>query len=87
MSGAWALRSAGAQLVPVLLDEEGLHVVVGIDTCPDARIAYVTPSHRFPLEVMMSLSGWLLLLDWARRADAGTERARVFPVHQDQLVS
>jgi GntR family transcriptional regulator/MocR family aminotransferase len=65
-----ALRSAGAQLVPVPLDQEGLRVAVGIDTCSDARMAYVTPSHQFPLGVTMSLSRRLALLDWARRADA-----------------
>src|SRR4051794_27308303 len=65
-----ALRSAGAQLVPVPLDQEGLRVAAGIDKCPDARMAYVTPSHQFPLGVTMSLSRRLALLDWARRADA-----------------
>jgi GntR family transcriptional regulator/MocR family aminotransferase len=56
--------------VPVPLDREGLRVAVGIDTCPDARMAYVTPSHQFPLGVTMSLGRRLALLDWARRADA-----------------
>jgi GntR family transcriptional regulator/MocR family aminotransferase len=65
-----ALRSAGAELVPVPLDQEGLRVAVGIDTCANARMAYVTPSHQFPLGVTMSLSRRLALLDWARRADA-----------------
>jgi GntR family transcriptional regulator/MocR family aminotransferase len=65
-----ALRSAGVQLVPVPLDQEGLRVAVGIDKCPDARMAYVTPSHQYPLGVTMSLSRRLALLDWARRADA-----------------
>jgi GntR family transcriptional regulator / MocR family aminotransferase len=65
-----ALRSAGAQLVPVPLDQDGLRVAVGVELCPDARMAYVTPSHQFPLGVTMSLSRRLALLDWARRADA-----------------
>jgi GntR family transcriptional regulator / MocR family aminotransferase len=65
-----ALCSAGAQLVPVPIDQEGLRVAVGIDKCPDARIAYVTSWHQFPLGVTMSLSRRLALLDWARRADA-----------------
>ena len=65
-----ALRSAGAQLVPVPLDREGLRVAVGIDTCAGARMAYVTPSHQYPLGVTMSLSRRLALLDWARRTGA-----------------
>jgi GntR family transcriptional regulator/MocR family aminotransferase len=65
-----ALRSAGAQLVPVPLDAEGLRVAVGVERCANARLAYVTPSHQFPLGVTMSLSRRLALLDWARRAGA-----------------
>jgi GntR family transcriptional regulator/MocR family aminotransferase len=65
-----ALQSAGAQLVPVPLDGEGLRVAVGIDRCASARMAYVTPSHQYPLGVTMSLSRRLALLDWARRTGA-----------------
>jgi GntR family transcriptional regulator/MocR family aminotransferase len=35
-----------------------------------ARMAYVTPSHQYPLGVTMSLSRRLALLEWARRANA-----------------
>lgn len=65
-----ALRSAGAQLVPVPLDQEGLRVAVGIEKRPGARLAYVTPSHQFPLGITMSLSRRLALLNWACRAGA-----------------
>lgn len=37
---------------------------------PQARLAYITPSHQFPLGVTMSLTRRLMLLDWAKRADA-----------------
>jgi GntR family transcriptional regulator/MocR family aminotransferase len=37
---------------------------------PDARLAYVTPSHQFPLGVTMGLERRLALLRWAERADA-----------------
>ena len=33
-------------------------------------MAYVTPSHQYPLGVTMSLSRRLALLEWARRAKA-----------------
>ena len=41
-----------------------------IRVAPDARLAYVTPSHQFPLGVTMSLARRLALLEWAhtRRA-------------------
>jgi GntR family transcriptional regulator / MocR family aminotransferase len=61
-----ALRLAGARLVPVPVDEEGLIIAAGIAKCPDAAAALVTPSHQYPLGVTMSVSRRLQLLDWAR---------------------
>lgn len=65
-----ALVGAGANIVPVPVDNEGLDVAVGIVRCPDARLAYVTPSHQFPLAVTMSLSRRLALLDWAKKSNS-----------------
>ena len=61
-----ALALAGCRLVPVPVDEEGLDVAIGIDRCPKARAAIVTPSHQFPLGVTMSAKRRLELLDWAQ---------------------
>jgi GntR family transcriptional regulator/MocR family aminotransferase len=65
-----ALTAAGARIVPVPVDGEGLDVAAGIRRAPAARLAYVTPSHQFPLAVPMALSRRLALLAWARRARA-----------------
>jgi len=65
-----ALIAAGAHIVPVPVDGEGLVVERGIVTAPDARLVYVTPSHQFPTGVTMSLERRLALLDWAARSDA-----------------
>jgi GntR family transcriptional regulator/MocR family aminotransferase len=65
-----ALTSAGADLVPVPVDQEGLEVVAGIARCPTARLVYITPSHQYPLGVTMSLPRRLALLEWAQRAGA-----------------
>lgn len=65
-----ALISAGAQVVPVPIDQEGLAVEVGIERCPQARLAYITPSHQYPLGVTMSLARRLTLLEWAQRSGA-----------------
>ncbi|GHO51326.1 PLP-dependent aminotransferase family protein [Ktedonospora formicarum] len=65
-----AFEEAGANLVPVPIDEEGMDVATGKARCPDARIAYVTPSHQFPLGVTMSLARRYELLHWARQAGA-----------------
>src|SRR5262249_44125630 len=65
-----ALIGAGGRLVPVPVDREGLVVSAGVARCPDARLAYVTPSHQYPLGVAMNLARRLELLGWASRADA-----------------
>jgi GntR family transcriptional regulator/MocR family aminotransferase len=63
-----ALAGAGARLVPVPVDEEGLDLAAGIALCPRPRAVYLTPSHQFPLGTTMSAARRLKLLDWARRA-------------------
>ncbi|MGE5243425.1 MAG: PLP-dependent aminotransferase family protein [Betaproteobacteria bacterium] len=65
-----ALQCQGATLVPVAVDESGLNVQQGIARAPQAKMAYVTPSHQFPRGVTMSLSRRLELLNWAEKADA-----------------
>lgn len=65
-----ALLGAAARLIPVPVDAEGLDVTSGIARCPNARMAYVTPSHQFPMGVTMSLTRRLALLQWAHRAGA-----------------
>ena len=69
--GAWApLHGAGAKIVSVPVDDEGLIVDAGLAMAPAARLAYVTPSHQFPLGVTMSLARRQALLAWAARASA-----------------
>lgn len=65
-----ALIAAGAQITPVPVDQEGLIVAAGIETEPRARLAYVTPSHQYPLGVTMSLPRRLALLQWASQRGA-----------------
>lgn len=64
------LAAAGARLIPVPVDDEGLDVAAGERAAPNARLAYVTPSHQFPLGAIMSASRRFALLAWARRAGA-----------------
>ncbi len=61
---------AGAKMVPVPVDEEGLQVDEGRVKEPDARAAFVTPSHQLPLGVTMSASRRLQLLEWAQQKGA-----------------
>lgn len=65
-----ALTLAGARVVSVPIDDDGLDVAAGIARCPAASAAYVTPSHQYPLGMIMSAPRRLQLLDWARRRGA-----------------
>ncbi len=65
-----ALMTAGAKLVPVPVDREGLNVEEGIRRARHARAAYITPSHQYPLGVTMSATRRMLLLQWAARRGA-----------------
>ncbi len=70
--GYWLARNlltgAGCRLAPVPVDEEGLDVATGVKLARAARVAYVTPSHQFPLGATMSLRRRLELLNWAQRS-------------------
>ncbi|AYH49435.1 transcriptional regulator [Dickeya fangzhongdai] len=57
---------AGARLVPVPVDGDGLQVDEGIRRSPDARMAYVTAAHQSPLGVSLALERRLALLSWAK---------------------
>ena len=62
-----AFAAAGAKLVPVPVDHEGLMV----ERLPDdARVIYVTPSHQFPLGSVMSARRRTALLEFARTRSA-----------------
>ena len=63
-------NTAGAQLIPVPVDGQGLSVSAGLRKCRHAKGAYVTPAHQFPLGMTMSLERRLALLKWAARAGA-----------------
>lgn len=62
-----AFAAAGAKLVNVPVDPEGL-VVNRIP--PDAKIIYVTPSHQFPLGMVLSRRRRAELLEFAAAHDA-----------------
>ncbi len=65
-----SLEAAGAEVIPIPVDERGLDVAHGIACAPGARLAYVTPAHQAPLGVTLSLERRLMLLDWAQSRGA-----------------
>jgi GntR family transcriptional regulator/MocR family aminotransferase len=60
-------RSQGLRVVGVPVDEHGI-VVDAIP--PQARLVYVTPSHQYPLGMVMARHRRLELLQWAARSGA-----------------
>src|SRR6266576_1149286 len=64
------LKAARCRIVPVPVDAEGLNVTAGIKLNRNARVAFVAPSHQYPLGVTMSATRRLELLEWAQRAGA-----------------
>ena len=65
-----AFMTAGARLIPVPVDDEGLNVAELIRRGRDARAVYVTPSHQYPMGMTMSATRRMLLLSWAVRCGA-----------------
>ncbi len=70
VAGRNALQAAGLRTISIDVDEEGLDPSIGEARAPKARLALVSPSHQYPLGVVMSLRRRLALLDWAERNDA-----------------
>lgn len=58
--------AAGAEVVPVAVDREGLRT----EGLSAARLAFITPSHQFPLGGVMPAGRRRELLAWARHAGA-----------------
>jgi GntR family transcriptional regulator / MocR family aminotransferase len=60
-----ALTAAGARLIPVPVDADGLNIAAGLERCAEPRLIYVTPSHQYPLGMTLTLSRRLALLKLA----------------------
>ena len=65
-----AFQAAGARLVPVPVDSQGLNVNALHRRGGDIRAVYVTPSHQYPLGITMSAARRFALLSWAARHQA-----------------
>lgn len=66
---AWsAFQLAGARLVPVSVDSEGLRVdeLESLTNRGPVRAVYLTPHHQYPTTVTLSPARRLALLAWAR---------------------
>lgn len=61
------LRAAGARLLPVPVDHDGLNPA---KLPQQAKLVFVTPSHQFPTGAILPLARRLALLQWATQANA-----------------
>lgn len=64
------LTAAGARVVPVPVDAEGLDVDAALRAAPRARLAYTTAAAQMPLGHAMSAARRRALLAWARTTGA-----------------
>ncbi|MEQ1715689.1 MAG: PLP-dependent aminotransferase family protein [Hyphomicrobium sp.] len=65
---AFVFESFGAELYPVPIDENGLDV--SLLPVVSGALAYVTPSHQYPMGATLPLPRRLALLSWADKHDA-----------------
>jgi len=64
------LVAAGAKLVPVEVDAEGLSLHAAQGAAPRPRLVCIAPSHQYPLGMTMSVARRLALLEYARQVNA-----------------
>lgn len=65
-----AFRGAGLAVEPVAIDAEGMAPAPGDWTARPPRLIYTTPSHQYPVGVVLSLARRLALIDGARATSA-----------------
>jgi len=63
-------RNAGATVVPVRVDDDGLDPEDGRRRCARPKAVYLTPAHQFPLGSALSLDRRVELLRWAAATGA-----------------
>ncbi|MEF2230989.1 MAG: PLP-dependent aminotransferase family protein [Pseudodesulfovibrio sp.] len=62
--------AAGARIVDIPVDSNGMDVVFARNQAPNARLAYVTAGRQAPMGSVLALDRRLALLSWAHRHDA-----------------
>ncbi len=61
------LKDLGSKVVPVPMDQNGMDIKALVDS--KAEVAYVTPSHQYPLGIVMSIRRRMELLTWAQKQE------------------
>lgn len=66
---ARAFRRAGAELMPIAVDDDGIDSAMLSAQSPRPRLVHVTPSHQYPLGARLSAARRELLIGWAATYD------------------
>jgi len=61
-----ALRRFGGQICPIPITNDGMDLDFAMQHYPKSKLAYVSPSHQFPIGNTMPLNERIKLLNWAR---------------------
>jgi len=61
------LEESDIKIQRIAVDAQGFDVARAADTCPDAKVAFVTPSHQYPMGMPLSMTRRLALVEWARK--------------------
>jgi GntR family transcriptional regulator/MocR family aminotransferase len=65
-----SFAAAGANVVSVPVDDEGIKIGDAPRIAKNAKLIYVTPSHQYPFGVTMSLKRRFELIEWAKGHNA-----------------
>jgi GntR family transcriptional regulator/MocR family aminotransferase len=65
-----AFQAAGATILPLPVDDQGLDPAMLATLAPPPRLVCVTPSHQFPTGAVLPLNRRLALLAWAEQVGA-----------------
>jgi len=70
ITGILEAMGANERMVRVPVDEAGMDVEYGVRVAEEARAAFVTPSHQYPLGMPLSMARRTALIAWARKNDS-----------------
>jgi GntR family transcriptional regulator/MocR family aminotransferase len=59
------LDDLGVRMHRLPVDAQGMNVERGLELCPQARAAFVTPSHQYPIGMPLSMARRNALIAWA----------------------
>jgi GntR family transcriptional regulator/MocR family aminotransferase len=60
------LEERGIKMQRIAVDASGFNVAKAIETAPNAKLAFVTPSHQYPMGMPLSMPRRLALAEWAK---------------------